>query len=99
MFEFKPTEISIIDPEPERTTFTETFVWEPATLAENNLGRLYLVGQILSSEGRVKNAEILLKIADLIKNEYYRNSNRDALTSFRFTLGKVNPVLRFILVT
>jgi len=94
MFEFKPTEISIIDPEPERTTFTETFVWEPATLAENNLGRLYLVGQILSSEGRVKNAEILLKIADLIKNEYYRNPNRDALPSFRFALGKVNSVLR-----
>lgn len=93
MFEFKPTEIAIIDPEPERTTFVETFVWEPATLLENRLGRLYLVGQIISSSSRQLNAETLLKLANLIKDEYYRNPGRSALTSFRFTLGKANASL------
>lgn len=91
--EFKPIEITFPDADPSRTTFVETFVWEPAMPQEARLGGLYLVGQIISPNPRRSNAEMLLKLANLIKDEYYRNSERSALNSFRFALGKANTFL------
>lgn len=89
---FLPQEASFIDTTPLSSTFTETFIFEPAA-HEQNLGNLYIVGQIYSSKKRKENAELLSSLVDIIKNEYYRNPKMRALSAFKMALKRTNIFL------
>ena len=88
-----PHELTLADTEAISSSFVETFVYEPANPREKHLGNLYIVGQIYSERKRKENAEFLTEITDLIKNEYYRNVDRDAPTSFKLSLKRLNNFL------
>jgi hypothetical protein len=88
-----PHELTIADTEAISSSFVETFVYESTNPKEEHLGNLYIVGQIYSERKKKENAQFLIEITDLIKDEYYRNMDRDAPTSFKLSLKRLNNFL------
>ncbi|MBI2624572.1 hypothetical protein HYW67_03745 [Candidatus Parcubacteria bacterium] len=74
----------------------ESFVYEPTTVTEENLGYLFFVGEITGGAPARKHQDwghLLNLIASLIKREYYGASDRDAHTALEEALRKANAAI------
>ena len=90
---FIPEELTILDPSPLSSDYAETFVYAPAGKNEENLGGLYIVGQIQSNKIKKENSQLLSELAAIIKNEYYRNTVITPRVAFKSALKKANKFL------
>lgn len=72
-------------------TIFDSFCFVPETKFERNLGYLYLVGELKNV--LPKTQEILTELAEIIKREYYKLSQREASESFKEGLVKANEFL------
>lgn len=72
-------------------TIFDTFCFLPETKAEENLGYLYLVGELSNVLPKTKG--ILIEIAEIIKREYYKFPQREVSDSFKESLEKANEFL------
>lgn len=91
-FEAKARELLFNDKKSE--VFCDTFVYEPANVEEENLGNLYITGEILPEGGTTSNSSYLINLlASIIKREYYSNYKRPALESLESGLHKANVAL------
>lgn len=92
-FKLNSQEITVQDRTPLSSTIVETFIWEPTSSLEESLGSLFIVGQIYSSRKRKDNALLLNALATIVKDEYYRNPDRDPLRSFKLSLRRASKIL------
>ncbi|RLC36539.1 MAG: hypothetical protein DRH33_06850 [Candidatus Nealsonbacteria bacterium] len=69
----------------------DTFCFVPEKKEEKNLGYLYLIGQLRNILPKTKG--ILVNLAEIIKNEYYKFPDRKASESFKESLEKANEFL------
>ncbi len=90
---FKTGELVVIDEDPKSSSFVETFIYEASDKLEESLGNLYIVGQVYSSLKKKDNAALLVQMSEIIKNEYYRNPDRESLSSFKSSLKRINGFL------
>ena len=90
---FIPEELTILDPSPLSSDYAETFVYAPAGKNEEDLGGLYIVGQIQSNKTKKENSQLLSELAAIIKNEYYRNTVITPRAAFKSALKKANKFL------
>jgi len=65
----------------------DTFCFEPENKKEEKLGNLYMAGVTN------KNTLILSSLAEIIKNEYYKNYEDSSMESLKKSLGKANEFL------
>lgn len=71
--------------------FLDTFVFEPENIEEQNLGSLYIIGEIAETS---PNSEYLINLlVATIKKEYYANTSRSPITSLEAALNKTNETL------
>ncbi len=90
--EIKATEfISAPKKERGRNAFLDTFIFEPENIEEQNLGNLYIVGEIANLSN---NSEYLINLlAATIKKEYYSLTSRSPIESIEQALNKTNEML------
>lgn len=90
--EIKATElISASKKEKDRNAFLDTFIFEPENIEEQNLGNLYIVGEIANLSN---NSEYLINLlVAIIKKEYYSLTGRSPIESFEQGLSKTNEML------
>lgn len=90
--EIKATElISASKKEKDRNAFLDTFIFEPENIEEQNLGNLYIVGEITNLSN---NSEYLINLlVATIKKEYYSLTGRSPIESFERGLSKTNEML------
>ena len=69
----------------------DTFVYEPSSAFEKNLGSLYLVGQ--ATDLNPKSIKIINKIAEVFKDNYYSTSAKTPNRSLSLASKKVNEYL------
>ena len=80
------------NPEAEkRDAIFDSFCFVPETKTEENLGSLYLVGGIKNVLPRTEG--ILAELAEIIKKEYYKPSQRETSDSFKESLARANEFL------
>ncbi|MCR4323184.1 MAG: hypothetical protein NUV61_03815 [Candidatus Azambacteria bacterium] len=73
---------------------TETFVYEPANIEEEQLGNLYIIGRL---ENRKSEFEFLPNlIASVIKREFYKLDEEPVESHFESALKKANATLHDI---
>lgn len=89
--EIKATE-SIIAPKKESSrAFLDTFIFEPENIEEQNLGNLYIAGEITKVSS---NSEYLINLlVATIKKEYYSLASRSPIESLEQSLSKTNEML------
>lgn len=90
-----------------RPGVAESFVYEPTTVAEEPLGHLFFVGEIMSEMPAAKTktdtpaplqqrqdwGHLLNLIASLVKREYYAVGGRDAHSALESALRKANAAV------
>jgi len=69
----------------------ETFIYEPSNIDEENLGSLYLVGELTENQGCGNS--LLNLLASVIKREFYVNIKRKTGDAFEASLKKANITL------
>jgi len=69
----------------------DTFCFEPENEKEKKLGNLYIAGEIKNSLPQKRH--FLSSLANIIKKEYYRDSNTSPEESFKKSLEKANEFL------
>jgi len=79
------------NPQAKKDTILETFCFSPNSQEEEKLGKLYLLGELKNV--LPKNRELLKKISEIIKNEYYAFPQREAGESLKESLKKANQFL------
>lgn len=79
----------------QKESLCDTFIYEPSNIEEENLGNLYITGQLnLASDLKDESLSYLVNLlASVIKREYYSNSKRPPLKSLEFAFKKANTAL------
>ena len=72
-------------------TIFDSFCFVPETKVERNLGHLYLVGELKNVLPKTQG--ILTELAEIIKREYYKLSQREVSESFKESMVKANEFL------
>lgn len=89
--EIKTIELIIAPKNEKSRAFLDTCVFEPENIEEQNLGNLYIVGEIAKTSS---NSEYLINLlVNTIRKEYYANTNRSPVESLEQSLSKTNEVL------
>src|SRR3989344_3805387 len=91
--DFVPEELTLLDPSPANSHYAETFVYAPANTQERLLGSLYILASVCSAKSKKENAQLVAEIANIVKNEYYKNTITTPLSALRFALKKANGFL------
>ncbi len=69
----------------------DTFIFEPENIEEQNLGSLYIIGEITETS---PNSEYLINLlVATIKKEYYANTTKSPITGLESALNKTNETL------
>lgn len=83
-----------------RPGVAESFVYEPTTVAEEPLGHLFFMGEIMGEmpaaaplQKRQDWGHLLNLIASLVKREYYAAGGRDAMSALESALRKANAAI------
>ncbi|MFH1657382.1 MAG: hypothetical protein ABH919_02845 [bacterium] len=79
------------NPRGRETRFYETFVYEPETPAEEQTGYLYMAGCL--NHALPQNAQFLNRLAEVIKEEHYSQSEQSPEKSLRRSLESANVFL------
>ncbi|MBI2624912.1 MAG: hypothetical protein HYW70_01055 [Candidatus Nealsonbacteria bacterium] len=79
------------NPKKETGTVFDTFCYEPESPFEKNLGNLYIISQL--AHVLPPNSQLLEKLSQIIKNEYYSKSQRNPESSLKESLKKANEFL------
>ncbi|MCK5122834.1 MAG: hypothetical protein KAQ87_01655 [Candidatus Pacebacteria bacterium] len=75
----------------EENSFCDIFVYEPENVDEQNLGNLYIVGEIVNfSES---SSYLVNLLASIIKKEFYSKPKRSTMESLEAGLHKANSTL------
>lgn len=89
--EIKARELIITPKKESRKAFLDTFIFEPENIEEQNLGNLYIIGEITDISS---NSEYLINLlVATIKKEYYSNTGRTPMESLEASLAKTNEML------
>lgn len=89
--EIKTVELTIAPKNEKSRAFLDTCVFEPENIEEQNLGSLYITGEITKISS---NSEYLINLlVSTIRKEYYLNTNRSPIESLEQSLSKTNEVL------
>lgn len=89
--EIKAAELAISPKKGSGKAFLDTFIFEPENISEQNLGSLYIIGEITDISS---NSEYLINLlVATIKKEYYSNTNRSPMKSIEASLNKTNEML------
>ncbi len=71
--------------------FLDTFIFEPENIEEQNLGSLYIIGEITET---TPSSEYLINLlAATIKKEYYARTSLSPITGLETALNKTNEML------
>lgn len=89
--EIKTVELTIAPKNEKSRAFLDTCVFEPENIEEQNLGNLYITGEITKISS---NSEYLINLlVSTIRKEYYFNTGRSPIESLEQSLSKTNEVL------
>lgn len=89
--EIKTAELIIAPKNEKSRAFLDTCVFEPENIEEQNLGNLYITGEIAKIPS---NSEYLINLlVSTIRKEYYSNTGRSPIESLEQSLSKTNEVL------
>lgn len=89
--EIKALEFIIASKNEKQKAFLDTFIFEPENVDEQNLGSLYIIGEITDISA---NSEYLINLlVATIKKEYYSDTARSAIESFEAALSRANEML------
>lgn len=89
--EIKAAELIAAHKNSNSKEFLDTFIFEPENIEEQNLGSLYIIGEITETS---PNSEYLINLlVATIKKEYYANTSRSPITSLEAALNKTNETL------
>lgn len=89
--EIKTVELTIAPKNERSRAFLDTCVFEPENIEEQNLGNLYITGEIAKIPS---NSEYLINLlVSTIRKEYYSNTSRSPIESLEQSLSKTNEVL------
>ncbi len=89
--EIKTVELTIAPKNEKAKTFLDTCVFEPENIEEQNLGNLYITGEVTKISS---NSEYLINLlVSTIRKEYYANTNRLPIESLEQSLSKINNTL------
>lgn len=89
--EIKTIELTIAPKNEKSRAFLDTCVFEPENIEEQNLGNLYITGEITKTSS---NSEYLINLlVSTIRKEYYSNTGRSPIESLEQSLSKTNEVL------
>ncbi len=89
--EIKAAELIIAPKKEGSRAFLDTFIFEPENIEEQNLGNLYIAGEIAKVSS---NSEYLINLlVATIKKEYYSNSSRSPIENMEQSLNKTNELL------
>lgn len=91
--EFAPEELSLFDKSPLDPAYVETFVYTPSSKEEETLGNLYIVLEIFSNKTKKENAEFASRLVGAIKDEFYKNTILNPISSLKFSLKRANRFL------
>lgn len=91
--EFFPEELTILEKSPLSSAYAETFVFTPSNNAEDNLGSLFIVAEVVSNKTKKENAALIAELAGTLKSEYYKNTIVTPLSALKFSLKKTNNTL------
>ena len=75
----------------KRDAVFDTFCFVPQTKVEESLGSLYLIGELKNVLPKIEN--LLADIAEIIKEEHYKLSQRSTQDSFKESLERANEFL------
>ena len=75
----------------KRDVIFDSFCFAPQTKEEEDLGYLYLAGELKNTLPKTKG--ILIELAKIIKKEYYKLPQRGTQDSFKESLKKANEFL------
>jgi len=89
--EIKTVELTIAPKNEKSRAFLDTCIFEPENIEEQNLGNLYIAGEITKIPS---NSEYLINLlVSTIRKEYYSNTSRSPIESLEQSLSKTNEVL------
>lgn len=89
--EVKTVELILAPKNEKSRAFLDTCVFEPENIEEQNLGNLYIIGEIAKTSS---SSEYLINLlVNTIRKEYYASSNRSPIESLEQSLSKTNEVL------
>lgn len=89
--EIKTVELTIAPKNEKSRAFLDTCIFEPENIEEQNLGNLYIAGEIAKISS---SSEYLINLlVSTIRKEYYANTNRSPIESLEQSLSKTNEVL------
>lgn len=81
----------VVSKEAEDSAFCDVFVYEPENIAEQELGNLYIVGEV---SNLTDNSSYLINLlASTIKKEFYSNTKKSPLEGLEAGLHKANVTL------